>query len=113
KHRCALEHHAAREHGDFAKTATAERANRGVECGGENTLIFGKQVIGEFVEGADAPDHGRARDDVVAFSGQLSHAANVLGVPLDEGVPWMVVIALAWRSVLAEVVKAQHFVAGL
>ena len=79
----------------------------------EDPLVLGEQVVGELVEVADAADHRRGSDDLVAVGGELAHERGVLGVALDEAVARMVVVGLRQAAVLAEVVEADDLVAGL
>ena len=53
---------------------------------GDDPLVGGQQVIGVRMEVRDAPDHGRARDQVVASRQQSGEQLGVAGVALDQAV---------------------------
>ena len=108
-----LEDHAARDDRDALQAAEAVRADRGVEGGGDDPLVFREQVVRELMEVRDAADHGRARDDVIALRRQLCEQLDVLGVTLDQPVARIGVKAALDRPVLAVVVDADHVVARL
>ena len=65
------------------------------------------------MEVADAADHRRGSDDLIAVRGQVAHEGFVLRVALDERVARVAIVALCRLAVLAEVVDADYFVAGL
>ena len=65
----------------------------GVEGRGQDALVLGQQVVRELVEVADAADHRRGRDDLVAVGDELAHEPDVLGIAFDEPVARMVVVA--------------------
>ncbi len=88
-------------------------ADRGVEGGGADALVFGQQVVGKLVEVGDAADHRRARDQLIAVRGQLGQQLRVFRVALDELVAGVVVEAALDRAVFAEVVNADDLVPGL
>src|SRR5207237_9365493 len=103
----------ARDDRDALQAAEAVRADRGVEGGGDDPLVFRQQVVRELMEVRDSADHGSARDDVIALGRQLCEQLDVLGVTLDQPVARIGVEAALDRPVLAEVVDADHVVARL
>jgi len=82
----------------------------GVERGRQDPLVLGEQVVGELVEVADAADHRRRRDDLIALGGEFAHEPDVLGITLHEPVARVAVVRLRQRPVLAEVVEPDHVV---
>ena len=87
-------------------------ADRRVERGRADPLVFGEQVIGELVEIGDSADHRGAGNDLVALGRELGQQLRVFGVALDQPVAGVVVEAARDRAVLAEVVDADDLVAG-
>ena len=93
--------------------AALARGDRGVERRGEDALVLGEQVVGEFVEVADPADHRRGRHDLIAIRRQVGEQGDVLGVALDEAVAGVLVVRLRQPAVLREVVEADDVVARL
>ena len=87
--------------------------DRRVEGRRKDSLVLGKQVVGERVEVADPADHRGRSDNLVAVGRQLAHQPLVLRVALDEPVSEVVVEASRSRAVLAEVVDPYHLVTCL
>ena len=108
--RRALEHHAARNHGDLLQPPAAKRADGGVEGRGGDPLVFRQQVVCEFVEVGDSPDHRRPRDHLGAVRGKLGEERRILGVALDQSVARVVVERPPDRTVLTEVVDSDDLV---
>ena len=57
----------------------------GIEDGRGHAFVFRQQIVGEFVEIADAADARRPGDDLIE-SASRSSAGHVLGVALDEAI---------------------------
>ncbi len=105
--------HRARHHDDPLEVPVAVGRDGGIERRGQDPLVLGQQVVGELVEVADAADHRRRGDDLVAVGRERPQQPGVLRVALHEPVAGMVVVRTDERPVLAEVVDADDVVAGL
>ncbi len=105
--------HRGGEDDDPLELAAGVGLDGGVEGGRQDPLVLREQVVGELVEVADPADHRGRRHDLVAAADQLPEEIHVLGVSLHQPVTRVVVVALADRAVLAEVVQPDDLVTGL
>ena len=86
--------------------------NRCVARRRHDPLVGGQQIVGVGVEVGDPPDHCRACDEVIASGQQPCEQLGIAGVTLDELEALGMVVGLGYRTVLGEVVDADHLVAA-
>src|SRR5581483_4156405 len=101
--RGAFKYHAGGKHGDFLQAAMPMGVNGGIKASRGDALVFSKQIVGEGVEIADAADHGRSRDEMIAVAEQGFQKNRVLCISFDEREAAMRIVRLCDAAGFAEI----------
>ena len=85
------------------------RVNGRIKGRCRNAFVFRQQIVREFVEIRDSPNHCRRRHELIAIREKFLHLIDVLGVSLNETIAGMLVVRLLTAAVFAEIVEPDNF----